>query len=156
MEIKFKTYPPFDAFHVPFVPSSPEHVVTMIELAKIKPNEKSADLGSGDGRIVLEFAKSGAQAHGYEIDKDLILKTESKIMEQKLDDRAFIHWKNYWEEDLSEYNIITIYGMTSIMTKLERKLFNELKPGSRIISNVFEFPTLKPMRVENNVYLYII
>lgn len=29
----------------------------MVELAQIKPGEKSVDLGSGDGRVVIEFAK---------------------------------------------------------------------------------------------------
>ena len=31
----------------------------MVELAQIKPGEKSVDLGSGDGRVVIEFAKKG-------------------------------------------------------------------------------------------------
>jgi 16S rRNA G1207 methylase RsmC len=32
----------------------------MIELAKLKPGEKAADLGSGDGCIVIALAKAGA------------------------------------------------------------------------------------------------
>ena len=39
-------------------------IESMLALAEIKPGEKMADLGSGDGRIVIAFAKAGAEAHG--------------------------------------------------------------------------------------------
>ena len=41
----------------------------MIEFSKIKKNEKVADLGSGNGRVVIEFAKlpNVKEVHGFEI-----------------------------------------------------------------------------------------
>jgi len=141
---------------VPFIPSSWENIQTIVELANPKLSEKIADLGSGDGRIVVEFARRGFEAHGYEIDEDLIIESEAKILNQGLDDLAFIHWKSYWEEDLSPYDIITIYGMSSIMGKLEEKLRNELVKGSRVVSNIFLFPNWKPKSEKNNAYLYVV
>lgn len=141
---------------IPFVPSSHEAVETMIELADIKPGEKAADLGSGDGRVVLALAHAGAQAHGYEIDEALALQAESKIEKENLTGKAFIHKKSYWEEDLSQYNIITIYGMMSVMENLEEKLEKDTKPGTKIVSNIFTFPNWIYAVAKNNVYLYVI
>jgi len=41
----------------PFVVSPPEVVERMLRLAEPKPGEYLIDLGSGDGRIVIEAAK---------------------------------------------------------------------------------------------------
>jgi len=141
---------------VPFIPSSMETVDIMVELSGAKPGQKVADLGAGDGRIVMAFAKKGVEVHGYEIDADLALKTASKIKEEGLDDKIFIHHADYWQEPLSQYDIITIYGMTSIMGKLEEKLKRELKHGAKIVSNTFTFPTWEPVDKKKNVYLYIV
>jgi precorrin-6B methylase 2 len=45
---------------VPFI-TTPEDVVhRMLELAETRPGDLVVDLGSGDGRIVIEAAKRGA------------------------------------------------------------------------------------------------
>lgn len=141
---------------VPFVQSSWFHIETMIELSNPKPGEKIADLGSGDGRILLLFAKAGAEAHGYEIDHELILKADAKIAEQNLENKIIIYEKDFWEEDLSPYSVIAIYGMDSVMERLENKLKKELKPGSRVVSNIFQFPNWKEKETKNNVRLYVV
>lgn len=141
---------------VPFVPSSENSINTMLEIANLKPGEKMADLGSGDGRIILAFAENGAIAYGYEIDGALVIKAETRIYDEGLDQRAFIHWADYWEEDLSEYDIVTIFGISYIMEELGEKLKKELKPGAKVISNVFTFPNWKPKQIINNIHLYIV
>lgn len=141
--------------HVPYVPSTWHKISIMKELSKPKPGEKMADLGSGDGRIVLEFASEGVESHGYEINTELALLAESKILDAKLDSLAFIHLKDFWEENYASYDIVVIYGMSSIMEQLEEKLQKELKPGARVVSSLFHFPTWKPAEIKNNVYLYV-
>jgi 16S rRNA A1518/A1519 N6-dimethyltransferase RsmA/KsgA/DIM1 with predicted DNA glycosylase/AP lyase activity len=137
---------------VPFVPSSWYHIETMIELARIKPGELAVDLGSGDGRILLHLAKAGAVTHGFEIDVVLNEKARTKLLENNL--HAKIFERDFWNEDLSPYAIVTIYGMDSVMERLEKKLQKELKLGARVLSNIFEFPNLVPHEVKNNVRLY--
>ena len=56
----------------PYVPTAEERVAKMVSLVKVKPHEKAADLGSGDGRIVIALALSGAEAHGYEVSLPLV------------------------------------------------------------------------------------
>jgi cyclopropane fatty-acyl-phospholipid synthase-like methyltransferase len=125
----------------PFVPTKVATVDQMIALAEIKPGERLADLGSGDGRILIAAAKAGAIAHGYEINPLLILWSLYKIKKAGVGDRAFVHWKSFWRANLSQFEAITVFGITGIMGKLEDKLKKELRPGSRVVTNIFKFPT---------------
>lgn len=126
----------------------------MITLAKIKPGEKAADLGSGDGRIVIALAKAGAIVHGYELDKTLIAKSQQLITEQNLQEQAKILNLDFWQEDLSQYDIICVYPMPDIMKYLEKKLQTELRAGSRVLLNFYPFPNWKEMAKKDNIYLY--
>lgn len=126
----------------------------MLELSDIKPGEKVADLGSGDGRIVIEFAKKGAEAHGYELDSELVFKSNNLIKQEGLEHIAFIHNADFWREDLSSFDVITIYPMPDIMEDLENKLVKELKTNTRILLNYYPFPHLKPNSSKHHIYLY--
>jgi protein-L-isoaspartate O-methyltransferase len=140
----------------PFVVSDPVKRKTMLKLAEIKKGESLVDLGSGDGTLVILFAKAGAKAYGYEINPFLVWKSRRKIKKEKLESSAIIYWKSFWLEDLSNYDIITVYGIKFIMKDLEKKLQKQAKKGTRIISNYYTFPTLKPVQSEQDVHLYIL
>ncbi len=139
---------------VPYFQTSRYRVETMVELADQKPGDRGADLGSGDGRIVIAFAKRGIEIHGYEIDETLIKNSEEKISELNLKN-AFINNKDFWSVNLSEYNFICCYPMPTIMGRLERKLQDELKPGTKVLLNYFPFKHWKLKTMKDNVYLYI-
>jgi 16S rRNA A1518/A1519 N6-dimethyltransferase RsmA/KsgA/DIM1 with predicted DNA glycosylase/AP lyase activity len=138
---------------IPYFQTSRYRVETMVELANPKLGENGADLGSGDGRIVTAFAQREIAMHGYEIDEELIKLSEEKIEELKLNN-AFIHKKDFWQEDLSRYDIICSYPMPTIMGRLEKKLQEELKPGARILLNYFPFKHWKLEKTKDNIYLY--
>lgn len=153
--------PPF----IPYFQTSRYKVETMVELANIKPGERAADLGSGDGRIVIALAQAGAEAHGYELDEKLIELSKQNIKDQvdrhsgeeriqNLLRGITIHEGDFWQEDLSQYNIICIYPMPDIMNQLEKKLFSELKENSRILLNYYPFLTKKHINQKDNIYLY--
>jgi len=137
-----------------YVPTKPGIVKKMINLADIKPGDKAVDLGSGDGRLVIALAKAGAEAHGYEINRFLVCLARKNIRQAGLSDRAFILLKSFWEQDFSKFDIVTIYGMSHIMKKLELKLKKELKPNAKVVSNSFTFPNWQHSKKEEGVYLY--
>ncbi|MBI3335210.1 MAG: class I SAM-dependent methyltransferase [Candidatus Portnoybacteria bacterium] len=141
-------------FGAPFVPSNRETVKKMIILAGVKPAIKAADLGSGDGRIVIALAKAGAEAHGYEINPLLVWWSRRRIRKEKLRGKAFIHWGSFWRHDLSSFDVITIFGISYIMRGLEKKLKEELKAGARVVSNEFIFPGWLSLKKDGGVYLY--
>lgn len=137
---------------IPYFKTSRYRVEAMVELSQIKPGEKVADLGSGDGRIVIAFAQAGAEAYGYELRPVFKQLSEENI--HKAGVQATIYQKDFWEEDLSSYDVVTVYPMPDIMDALEKKLLHELKPESRVLLNYYFFPTWKEEKKKDAIYLY--
>ena len=135
----------------PYYPSTMKKVKTMVKLAGLKKGMVVADLGSGDGRIAVEAAKSGVEAHGIELNPVLVLFSRWKF--RKLKNVKFIN-QNMWKADVSKYDRIFLFCLTKEMRKFETKLRDEMKPGSLIISNVFKFNNWKPVKVQDNIYVY--
>lgn len=126
----------------------------MIELAGPKTGDKLADLGSGDGRILVAFGKKGIESHGYELDPILIEKSRSEIEKENLSEKVFVHIEDFWEIDLSPFDIITMYPMPDVMEILEKKLRKGLHPTARVLLNYYPFTDTKPKLAKNNIYLY--
>jgi hypothetical protein len=135
-------------------PSSPHMTWVIAETAQVKEGEKAADLGSGDGRVVIALAKKGAEAHGYEVNPILVMLARRNIRKEGLSGKAFVHWKTFWSADLSQYSLITVFQVDFIMARLEAKLTRELAPGSRIVSHHWRFPHLPIIRQNGDIYLY--
>ena len=66
------------------------------------------------------------------------------------------------KEDLSEYDLVLGYWITGLVDKLGDKLNKELKEDAVVISEIFEVPKMKEIKVlesslslkKMNVYLY--
>ncbi len=137
-----------------FLPTSTKRVNKMVDLAKITPGMIVADLGSGDGRIVIAMAEKGAIAHGFEINPFLVLFSRIKIRRNNLQYKAFIHWKSFWSQNFSSYQVVMIFGISYIMKDLEKKLKKELPINAKVVSNGFQFPSWKPFLVKESIYIY--
>ncbi|MDO8564572.1 MAG: methyltransferase domain-containing protein, partial [bacterium] len=137
-----------------FVPSRRNDVARMLSFLDIKEGKKIVDLGSGDGRLLIALAEAGAEAHGYEHNPILVWQSRRTIKKRGLEARAFVHYRNFWKEDFSSFDAVVLYGIPYIMPKLEAKLRRELRPGTRVVSNAFTFPTWEPVEKVHRVYLY--
>lgn len=126
----------------------------LIASARLKKGDKIVDLGSGDGKIIIAFAKKGYEAHGVEINPILTWLTRRRIKQLGIENKAFVHRRDMWEEDISLYDVIIIYQITYIMGRMEKKLRKEMKPGARVLSNHFIFPHWKPLRKLGRVSVY--
>lgn len=151
----FGTLVPLLFFGAFYCPSRQDRIEKMIELLAIKPGEKAIDLGAGDGRLVIALAKAGALAEGFEIDPFLVWLAGRNIRRSGFAGRASVRWKNFWQMDLSQFDVVAVYGLNSIMKKLEVKLKKELKAGARVVSNYFTFPNWPESKNLEDVHLYI-
>lgn len=138
----------------PFVGTDKKKINTIIRMSKCKEYSKMLDLGSGDGRLVIAMAKQGAEAHGYEVNPFLVWWSKWRIKKLGLSDKAFIYRQDFWKQNISSFDVVVVFGSGNIMEKLEKKIFNELKSPSRIISNGFPFPNRQHTEKENQLYLY--
>lgn len=140
----------------PFLPSNAQKVREIIAALDIKPGDKFADLGSGDGRLVMAAAEAGAAAKGFEINPILVLWSRYRLRQAGLSGKAIIYWKSFWQQDLSEFNRIAIFGIDTIMEKLGSKLKAELRPGSAVVCYIFPLPGWPTETAERGVYKYVV
>ena len=153
------TPPTPDVIYVP----TPQAVVdAMLELAEVKGSDIVYDLGSGDGRIVITAAKKyGARGVGIEIDPALVKKATENAAAAGVSDRVRFATQNLFTSDIGEATVVTLYLLQSINERLRPKLVRELKPGTRVVSHVFnmgpEWPPEKTLVVERSrIFLWTI
>ncbi|PIO08551.1 hypothetical protein COU59_01330 [Candidatus Pacearchaeota archaeon CG10_big_fil_rev_8_21_14_0_10_34_12] len=143
-------------FGAPFEPTNSYTLGKMLEIANIRKGDIVADIGSGTGTIVIAFArlKNVSEVHGFEINPLLVWISRRKIKKLSLEGKAFIHRKNFWKQNFSNFDVVTSFQINYVMKKLGDKLKRELKNGSRIVSNTWKFPNMKLKKKKGNVYLY--
>lgn len=138
----------------PYSPSANWKIAELLKLIKSKRIKKAADLGSGDGRIVIALAKAGIEAHGYEINPLLVLVSRLRIKRLGLEQKAFIHCRNLWQVNLRSFDLVTIYLLPHVMPPLGSKLKKELRPKSLIITHLFKLSDTKPIKERDQLYVY--
>ena len=119
---------------VPYVQTPMEIVERMMRMAEVKKGDYLIDLGSGDGRIVIEAAKRGARALGVDIDPHLVRQATENAQKAGVADRTQFLVKDIFETDLSVATVVAFYLLPDFNAKLMPKLL-ALKPGTRIVSH---------------------
>lgn len=128
---------------IPFIPSKKDTIKKMIQLANLKPSDKIADLGCGNMKILIVTEKRhNLTGTGYEISPLPYLLGKLNLLFYNSKNK--LKFQNIFNTDLSKFNVIFIYLTPPILKKLEPKILDECKPGTKIISNTFSLPNLKP------------
>ncbi|MFO0637009.1 MAG: class I SAM-dependent methyltransferase [Nannocystaceae bacterium] len=122
---------------IEYVPTPDNVVAKMLEAAAVGPDDLLIDLGCGDGRLLVEAAKRGARARGYDLDPERIAEARANIEKAGVGDRVTVARRNIFDVDLSEATVVTLYLLPSINVKLIPQL-EKLRPGARIISHDFD------------------
>jgi hypothetical protein len=133
------------AADVPYVPTPPNVVEAMLDLAKVKADDFLIDLGSGDGRIVIAAAKKyGAHGTGVELDGALVTQARREAERQGVGSKVEFRAENLFITDIARATVITMYLFPRVNMALRPRMFAELKPGTRIVSHEFDFGNWKP------------
>jgi len=129
----------------------------MMEMAEVGPEDVVYDLGCGDGRVVLAAAmRYRACAVGIEIDPLRYIWCQFLITILGQRKRVRIIFGNLFNKDLSEANVVMCYLMPDALTKLEKKFRQELRSGTRVVSNRFTFPTLDKVLEDGDARLFLV
>lgn len=141
--------------YAPFLPSKNEDFNNIDRFLEKHKEYKIADLGSGDGRVLMYLAsKTNSELTGYEINPFVSLLAKIRINLANLQHRINIYNKNFLGSDFSQYDLFYIYGIDKIMPQVEEKLMNEAQEGTYIVSNKFRFENLNHIVTSNNLHLY--
>jgi len=125
----------------PFVPTPPEVVDKMLELAQVGKDSVIYDIGCGDGRIVVAAAKKYG-AHGVGIDIDPVRIKESKANAKASGVEKLVKFReeDATKTDISPATIVTLYLLPESNELLRPKFERELKPGTLIITHNYIVP----------------
>ena len=121
---------------VVWVPTPPELVEKMLDMAQVTPQDIVIDLGSGDGRNVIAAAKRGARAYGFEFNPDMVALSRRRAQEAGVADKATFIEGDMFEADISKATVLALFLLPSNLDKLAPK-FLTLRPGTRIVNNTF-------------------
>jgi len=137
--------PPQRLPDVPYVPTTDAAVDAMLKLANIKPSDVVYDLGCGDGRIVIAAAKKyGTRGVGVDIDPVRIREANENAKKAGVEKLVRFEEKDLFQADIHDANVVMLFLLNSVNLKLRPKLLQELKPGTRIVSNTFDMGDWKP------------
>jgi len=143
----------------PWLPTPKSKVRAMLEFANVGEGDTLYDLGSGDGRILIMAAKEfGAKAVGIEADPLRQRWSKLMIRRNNLSSQVQVLRGNFFNFDIGEASVVTLYLGVGANNKLREKLANELKPGTRIVSHQFVLKDWTPTETDEkmNLYLYSI
>ena len=124
---------------VVWVPTPPELVEKMLDMAAVTPQDLVMDLGSGDGRNIIGAAKRGARAIGVEFNPDMVALSQRLAREAGVGDKATFVQGDMYEADISKATVLALFLLPDNLTKLRDK-FLRLKPGTRLVMNTFGIP----------------
>ena len=119
---------------VPYVVTPMEIVERMMRMGEVGKGDYVIDLGSGDGRIVIEAAKRGARGVGVDLDPNLVALANENARQAGVSDRAKFIVQDIFETDLTPASVVTMYLLPEFNRKLLPRLL-ELRPGTRIVSH---------------------
>jgi len=125
----------------PYVPTPYSIVARMLALAGTRRGDVLFDLGSGDGRLVIEAARLGARGIGVERDGELVERANEAARQAGVADRAEFRQADIFEADLRAATVVTMYLLPPMMERLGPKLRAELAPGTRIVAHDFPLAT---------------
>lgn len=128
---------------VVWVPTPPDLVERMLDLAEVTADDFVIDLGSGDGRNVIAAARRGARGLGVEFNPDMVALSTRLAQAAGVAGRASFVQGDMFKADISKATVLALFLLPSNMRDL-RERFLALRPGTRIVANTFGIEGWQP------------
>lgn len=148
----------------PYLPSPLSVVDAALDLAEPKPNEVLADLGCGDGTVLIRAAERfGVFNVGFEIDSKLVKIAKMKVKASGFKNLIEIAHADLFTVDISKFNVVYVYPYPPVVESLSDKIASECKKGSRILVHDYALKNLQPAKMvqvpggtihTHTIYLY--
>ncbi len=117
----------------------------MLDAGSVSAEDYLIDLGSGDGRVVIEAVRQrGARGMGIELDPNLVSTANREAARLGVSARASFVSGNLFNFDFSKATVLTMYLLPNINLDLRPRILRELRPGTRVVSHDFDMGKWKP------------
>ena len=118
-------------------------------------NRQLVDLGSGDGRIVIEAALAGyGKAVGIELNPWLVGYSYYKSWRAGVLSKVSFRMVNFFAFDLRSFDVITCFGANGIMEPLCEKIKEEGKQDALIVCYRFPLTNKIPAVKDGELFIY--
>eukprot|EP01032_Pedospumella_encystans_P013169 gene13169-15177_t len=130
------------------------------------------DLGAGDGRVCIEAAKyHGYKATGIELNPVLIALSYYRALQAgtlsstvsastglpiktSVLSQVTFRMTDFWAVPLASFDVITVFGVRSIMERLETKLTEEAAKDLFVVCYRFPLPSKQPVYSKDELFIY--
>ncbi|MBS7636193.1 class I SAM-dependent methyltransferase [Candidatus Bathyarchaeota archaeon] len=131
----------------PYLPSPTSVIHAALNMVEVESNEVFADLGCGDGSVLIEAAKKfEVFCVGFEVDPALVRLAHKKVENAKLKHLIDIVRSDLFTVDLSRLDVIYVYPFPPIIPKLSEKIICECRKGTRILVHDQNLKGLQPTK----------
>ena len=139
-------------------------VQAMLELAAVRQQDLVADLGCGDGRIVIEAVRRyGARGLCVDIDPRRIAEASANARAAGVAERIRFLNQDLFATELREATVVMLFLSPRLNLELRPKLLRELGAGARVVSHWHDMGDWEPQRTlrvrseirERPIYLWI-
>jgi SAM-dependent methyltransferase len=157
-------YVPPEGGHVMYMPTPQDVVDRMLELAEVSKEDLVYDLGCGDGRVLVTAASTyGCRCRGYDIDPVRVRESLENARQHGVEHLVEVEQQDIFTLDLRDADVIFLYLLPKLNVQLIPQ-FEQLKPGTRIVSHLFDMQGVQPDTVlridsaedgfEHEIYLW--
>ncbi len=138
----------------PYLRTSRARFETMQKLHKFSAKDVVVDLGCGDGKLISDIADLGVKrAVGYEF--SILTYLLAKFLGWQTKNKAEIIYGNFWNQDLSEFNVVFCFLLDTSMKRFGKDIWPNLNPGTIVLVNQFKIPGVDPVKKDGGVYVYV-
>ncbi|MFA5995543.1 MAG: class I SAM-dependent methyltransferase [Patescibacteria group bacterium] len=146
----------------PWVPTYRKDLKRIALLLQLKPNTVVYELGCGNGRVGFFLSQSGIKYIGIELAWPLYVYCQvKKFLFYSRYRQCNFYLKDLFKVNLSSAQAVYVYGTPKpLQQRLIKKLKQDLKPGTLVLSYVFPIVGLhllecnKPSSNDIALYLY--
>lgn len=147
---------------LPFQPSPLEAVRVGFELAGAGPGDVLADLGCGDGRVLVYAGGLGVYSVGFELNPVLVRMARRRVLGAGVGGLVDVVLGDLFLADLSRFTLVYVYPSPVVARRVAFKLRGECGRGCRAVVYRYALEGLEPaaqavVRVgggEHRVFLY--
>lgn len=140
-------------------PTPMDKVRKMLSLAGVTGQDTVYDLGCGDGRVLIAAAKfHAARGVGIEIDPFRFALAWLLTLIAGQARRVSVRFGNFFKIDISPATVVVLFLYGPTNDRLKEKFLRELRPGTRVVSYVWQFEGWDPVESlpEDRIYLYTV
>lgn len=140
----------------PYVPSKKKELEKIfVELYPMSDNDTLIDIGSGDGVVLRQASRRGAQVVGYELNPILVI--ISRLLSRR-DARVKVIWADFWRRELPrETTVVYVFGESRDIRRMAAKVqdaANAHRHPVALISYGFKIPDYHVERSLGAHHLY--